>query len=366
MNAVFSIIGINLERDVQNTMDDDDEPVRMSMLSAFAATKSNQNVNNPGITNMLGVCVLTKDQATANAGVTQHHRDHNAAVMSSKQYSVGRTILKDLPQWDAKSQVLGPLRCFQEAEAAAKWLETHTKLTHDERTGSTMLSLAIGNTTHVGYTEYGATFALPIAGNHDKDAQQSSTVLLKRPVFTVPMKACTPLHLLEEAIRTMLQEDTNCNVHLIQSHVLRQGDLHACPSSHLDSVGDTKKSHLSVLVNLSNTSSSMFMVGAESHFEYTSMGEYCVFPSDMFHYTSSACMGTVKIAFFYELEEKYTIDGTADDEASTSGVNEEETKHAPSPTPVKAEAPDPEPDDAQPAQHTGKAKAPRRHKRGRS
>ena len=239
-------------------------------------------------------------------------------------------------------------------------METHTKLTHDEKTGGTMLSLAIGNTTHVGYTEYGATFALPIAGNHDKDAQQSSTVLLKRPVFTVPMKACTPLHLLEEAIRTMLQEDTNCNVHLIQSHVLRQGDLHACPSSHLDSVGDTKKSHLSVLVNLSNTSSSMFMVGAESHFEYTSMGEYCVFPSDMFHYTSSACMGTVKIAFFYELEEKLTID----DEPSTSGVNEEETKPASSPTLVKAEVPGSDPDDAQPEQHTnGKAKVQRRKRK---
>lgn len=291
-------------------MDEDEEPPLVPMVTVFAATASQQLVgNDPMVKALLDRKVLTKDVAHASAGVTPAHADHNQKIKGQVISCDGYTCLAIEDAWDDKKMVFVHKGMEEVAQKAGLWLEKHTHVTAlDDRSA---MQLRIGNEAHVGYNTYMATFA----SKHDKHDQESSTVLLKAKVFKKGYEGrAKPLQDLEAHVRNdlnkVLATYDQCAV-LDQAHVLRQGDLHACPSSHTDVTKDTPKAEISSIVNLSRTASSMFVVGAKEDFEYTKVGDAASMPSAMYHYTSSACTGTVKIAFFYEIHKTEDVDSAA-------------------------------------------------------
>ena len=75
----------------------------------------------------------------------------------------------------------------------------------------------------------------------------------------------------------------------------------SCWSAHVDNKQDLSGAHLTAVVNASPFRTAMRICGDADHFEYNSVGDTALFPSDLFHYTSQACIGTIKIAFFYSI-----------------------------------------------------------------
>lgn len=302
-----------MEHEAAAPMDEEELPP-MQPDAFFALTESNQLVHDVHVTNIQNVKVLTREKAHALSGATAEHVQHNKDMLNGK--SEGYTVLGQCNAWDSK------IMCFVNsidppvAAEAARWLEAHTCISTSDD-GAKRMSVKVGNITHVGYRTYPATYA-PF---HDADKQESCTVLMKKGVLSDAR--LLQINTLNEAVQKDIMdgwESTHTcekwSLRLIQLHVLRQGDLLACPSCHIDKVGDTKKADITAIVNLANAPSSMFVVGAKEDFFYDGMGACVSFPSDFYHFTSSACAGSVKIAFFYEIVRTPVVqlEGEGDDD----------------------------------------------------
>ena len=225
---------------------------------------------------------------------------HNACIVEGATPSVGANLMRAIePSWP-QSDTLIHMQNFQsEAAAVDTFIASHT---HGDPTCAV---LKVGEREYRGFDGYGWTFA----PEHVPSVQRSSTVLLKRDFFkpsTIRAFGANAIHDLEHALSAKIASLAASNgssvaLRLIQAHIIRQGSLLACWKAHLDTTGDLKGANITAVANVTAYPTAMRVCGARSHADYSQQGDTAIFSSDMWHYTSSASVGTIKLAFFYSV-----------------------------------------------------------------
>lgn len=245
--------------------------------------------------------VLTKDEADRRV----HLNDPLCANASANDQTVhgdrsmGCNLFKACqPNWGSNQRVV-MLSFKDEATAVDRFIAEHAH--GDAETAA----LYICGQRYTGFKDYGTTHVR----EHAPLIQQSSTVLLKRTFFqqqTIRTIGSTPIHVLEHRVSAGIKEwagsqGNTIDLRLVQCHILRQGTLHSCWGAHVDNQKDLSGAHLTAVVNASPFQTAMRICGDKNHFDYSMVGDTALFPSDLYHYTSQACIGTIKVAFFYSI-----------------------------------------------------------------
>ena len=220
-------------------LEDDDEPLpapRMEMV--LAAMHRDVHKTEEDQIQMLNHPVLTREWAHSHAGVNDSQTMHNALIFSTET-GAHKVLQRDdaRAKWEEKTRCCRIFNLKAEATAASAWLHQQTTLEPDPITGRSHAVLMVNGKAYGGYGEYADTFA----ESFEAADQASATVLLKRAFFAPSQRCAKPLHTLEQRVRNSLEPaDASFQLKLLQAHILRQGSLLACPSSHRDKV-DAKK-----------------------------------------------------------------------------------------------------------------------------
>ena len=224
----------------------------------------------------------------------------NGDIASGMTPSPGADLLRAInPSW-AASSTLVHMECFEsEASAVDNFIASNT---HGDAADAV---LRVGSHDYTGFGDYGLSFA----PEHVDGFQRAATVLLKHNFFApsaIRTDGRNAIHILESAVSskiTVLAASNGLSVRmrLIQAHVIRQGSLLACWKAHKDTTGDLRGAHITAVTNVTQYKTAMRVCGARSHADYSRQGDTAIFSSDMWHYTSSASVGTIKLALFYSL-----------------------------------------------------------------
>ena len=245
--------------------------------------------------------VLSKssaDAATALCGDALARE--NADMVSGITKSMGVDLLRAInPTWEQSSTYVH-MECFEhEAAAVDTFIACNT---HGDAADAV---LKVGSRNYGGFGDYGLSFA----PEHVTGVQRAATVLLKHDFFApsaVRTSGLTAIHILESAVsgkitKVAAESGFPVNMRLIQAHVIRQGSLLACWKPHKDTSGDLRGANITAVTNVTKYNTAMRVCGARSHADYSQQGDTAIFPSDMWHYTSAASVGTIKLALFYSI-----------------------------------------------------------------
>ena len=246
--------------------------------------------------------VLSKKQADAVVSVAMPAQAEatNTRIVGGETPSVGGDAMRAMDPWWARTDTLVIMfNVEREARELDAFIASHTE------GDATNAVLTVGNKSYGGFGDYGVTFS-PIL---DPTVQRASTVLLKRKFFLAPSirtNGITPIHTLERAVRNKIEmlaaeRGQAMDLHLLQAHIIRQGCLLACWGAHVDNRGALKSANITAVTNLTEYETAMRVCGARSHADYSRQGDTAVFAADMWHYTSKASVGTIKLALFYSV-----------------------------------------------------------------
>ena len=75
--------------------------------------------------------------------------------------------------------------------------------------------------------------------------------------------------------------------------------VRSCALERIRTTGDLRDANITAVTNVTAYPTAMRVCGARYHADYSRQGDTAIFSSDMWHYTSSASVGTIKLAFFY-------------------------------------------------------------------
>ena len=246
--------------------------------------------------------VLSKEQADAvvSGAMPARAEATNARIVGGETPSIGGDAMRLMePSWARTDTLVHMFNVEHEARELDAFIASHTE------GDATNAVLAVGNQNYGGFGDYGVTFS-PIL---DPTVQRASTVLLKRNFFlalSIRTNGVTPIHTLERAVRFKIEKLADesgkaMELHLLQAHIIRQGCLLACWGAHVDNRGALKSANITAVTNLTEYETAMRICGARSHADYSRQGDTAVFAADMWHYTSKASVGTIKLALFYSV-----------------------------------------------------------------
>ena len=246
--------------------------------------------------------VLSKEQADAvvSGAMPARAEATNARIVGGETPSIGGDAMRLMePSWARTDTLVHMFNVEHEARELDAFIASHTE------GDATNAVLAVGNQNYGGFGDYGVTFS----HNHNPTVQRASTVLLKRNFFlalSIRTNGVTPIHTLERAVRFKIEKLADesgkaMELHLLQAHIIRQGCLLACWGAHVDNRGALKSANITAVTNLTEYETAMRICGARSHADYSRQGDTAVFAADMWHYTSKASVGTIKLALFYSV-----------------------------------------------------------------
>ena len=316
---------------------EDDEPATQDVATATAMLKAASKSGVGSAADLGGKTIsLSKDYSTKHSGVLTAHHKHNAGLMDDDDESAipGVRWVKGTNPGVGKSFLKAHFK--EEAESVEAFIMQYTVVGKDGESGDTSirLSMATSAQQHIGFGGYGHTYQRV----HNAKEQEMATILFKKGWFKGTRG--TPLHKLDARIRstikTMAKEDVEAV--LIECHAGRQSSMASCYTSHQDKDPPAlRHCALSATTGANDCKSAAHIVDDKVSMDYDRAGDTFIFPSDLYHYTSMASVGTLKIAFFYELRAVHKLDDSSAPSASSSGASTEETKFQTEETTVKTE-----------------------------
>ena len=125
------------------------------------------------------------------------------------------------------------------------------------------------------------------------------------------------------------------NVTMRVIHVLFHWNAHSFFTYHTDTDGD-----VSAIVNLAHCKSTMHVAGCHEA-EYQGIGAANIFPSNVYHRSGDAPRRCVKIAIFFDRNEKIDVDSEKPDADAPNVKGSEETSGSTSTDAVKSDEPPP-------------------------
>ena len=219
---------------------------------------------------------------------TQAQIDYNANVVANpegKEALVLQLLRDSNLQTAAPSVFAGSIDSADATKLACSLVEAF-----DDKDGV----IRKGGKEFVGFMKYAEHI-----GAHDDNAQIASSVIFKQSFLK---KLSNDVWSELYKVYNDVSSKVGNAFEIVAAHVLFSKNQSVCFEYHQDTRDHAKNVDLSVVVQLSASKTTFNVAGFDS-FSYAHSGAFFAFPSCLWHRSGIACNDTIKIAFFFRVND---------------------------------------------------------------